>query len=221
MTVIDQLNSEIWRAGIWRWSLHTLTSASGALALVDGQQDYSIGTTTGAGYYRLWRVRLTRTDVTPNVALDKDIAYGLTPTVDLEGGMDSIQAIGTVPGGTWYLNSVLQTETGLRLDRAASVPSGTTYRIDGEYQFAPVKVTSSASTIVFPDQYFTVAVEGLKWKYYQLGDDPRELVQKAAFLGELQKMKDDEDLGDGDEFRFPDSVLGAGRAGNFGLFGWY
>ena len=233
-TIVDQVNSEIWRSGIWQWSIATLTSNSGALALVQGQQDYAIGTTTGAGFYRLWRVRITRTDVSPNVAIDKDITYGLVPSVDLFGSIDSIQAIGPIPAGSWYLNSALQSAVGIRLDRAASVASGTTYQIDGEYQYAPVKITTTATTITFPDQYFSVAIEGLLYKYYKLGDDPRAGAQVtdgrgnvsytgqlAAYMGELQRMKVQEDLGDGTMFRFPESTLGGTRAGNFGLWGWY
>lgn len=209
-TVCDQLNAYIWKAGIWRWSLASLTSASGVLSLVDGVQDYGIGTTTGAGYYRLWRVRITRTDVSPWVARDKDIAYGLVPCLDLTGSIDSIQAIGYEP-----------VSSGLRLERAASVPSGTTYQIDGEYQFAPVKITSTATTIVFPDHYFSLAIEGLKWKYYELGDDPRWQAQQTIFLQELEKMKADEDLGNGDMYRFPGDVMGSRGVGNAGLFGFY
>mgnify|MGYP001590167969 CR=1 FL=1 len=233
-TIVDQLNSDIWRSGIWQWSIATLTSASGVLALVHGHQDYGVGTTTGAVFYRLWRVRISRTDVSPIVQIDKDITFGLTPTLDLFGSIDSIQAIGPVQAGTWYLNSALQSSVGLRLDRAASVTGSATYQIDGEYQYAPIKITSTASVIPFPDQYFSVAIEGLLYKYYKLGDDPRAGTrvtdgrgnvsysgQLANYMAELQRMKDQEDLGDGAMFRFPESTLGGTRAGNFGMWGWY
>lgn len=210
--VIDQLNAFIWRAYPWRWAQASLTSGSGALTLVDSTQDYSIGTLTGAGYYRLLAVRITRSDVTPNIVREKDITNWLAPNLETKGSIDSIQAIAYNP-----------ITSGLRLDRAASVPTGTTYRIDGEYQFSPVKITSSTAVIVFPDEYFSVAVEGLKWKYYQLGDDKRADGQKALFLGELQQMIQDEDYGNAQGTRFPEGSIGVGRGYGTGggLFGAY
>ena len=208
-TVCDQVNSYVWKKYPWRWAQASLTSASSALALVDGQQDYSIGTTTGAGFYQLLRVRITRTDVSPNIIREKDIVNWLSPNVEEEGSIDTIAALCFEP-----------VSSGLRLDKAASVPSGTTYQIDGEYWFAPVKVTLTSSTIVFPDQYFDVAIEGIKWKYYQLGDDKRAFAQKAVFDGLLQEMVKQEDYGDAPGTRFPADGLGMTRAGNPGLFGW-
>ena len=222
--VCDQVNGLIWRSFYWRWSVASLTSGSGVLNLVDGTQDYAIGTTTGGGFYRLWpgHIRITRTDVTPNIAREKDVVAWLTPNLEVKGSIDSIQAIA--------YNSVT---SGLRLDRAASVPSGTTYRIDGEYQFLPVKITTTATTVVFPDQYLSVAIEGVKWKYYQLGDDARAgeistdgsgrlsyTGQLAVFQSELNAMREQEDTGKGDGQRFPGEGIGVGRSGNIGLFGW-
>ena len=210
VTVCDQLNSWMWKSFFWRWSVTTLTSGSGALQLVDGTQDYGIGTTTGAGYYRLMRVRITRTDTTPWISREKDILGWLAPNLEQKGNLDTIQAVCFEP-----------VSGGIRLDRAASIPSGTTYQIDGEYQFAPLKITSTTSTIVFPDQYFDVVIEGLKWRYYQLGDDSRTESQFAVFSGMLEDMKRNEDYGDGQDQRFPGDSIGAYRAGNTGLFGWY
>lgn len=209
--VCDLVNSYIWKAYPWRWAQASLTSASGALNLVDAIQDYTIGTTTGAGFYRLLRTRITRTDVSPVVVREKDIVSWLPPNLESRGAIDSIQVICYEP-----------VSSGLRLDRAASVTGSATYRIDGEYQFAPVKITATSSVIVFPDEYFEVAVEGLKWKYYQLGDDKRESSQRTVFFGLLQQMIADEDYGDGPPPRFPgDGSYGVTRAGNPGLLGWY
>lgn len=210
VTVCDQANAAIWRAYPWRWAQASLTSGSGVLSLVDGTQDYAIGTTTGGGFYQLMRVRITRTDVSPVIAREKDITNWLAPNLETKGSVDTIQAVCYEP-----------VSSGLRLDCAASVPSGTTYRIDGEYWFQPVKVTSTATTIVFPDAYFSVVIECLKWKYYQLGDDRRALSQRAVYEAELQKMVEQEDYGDAPGTRFPSSSLGASRSGNPGLFGWY
>ena len=222
--VCDQLNSFIWKAFPWRWAVFSLTSATSELSLVDGTQDYAIGTTTGGGFYQLLRARITRTDVSPNIVRDKDIVQWLPPNLETKGSVDTVQAFAT-------LSQNLTTK--IRMDCAASVPSGTTYQIDGEYWAQPVKITLTASTIVYPDQYFNVAVEGLKWKYYSLGDDKRAGAmqvdssgrktytgQMGVFMAELQSMIDDEDYGEGFQQRFPGNTLGAGKAGNPGLMGF-
>lgn len=210
IVVCDQLNSYIWKAFPWRWAQFSLTSASGALTLVDGVQDYAIGTLTGGGYYQLLRVRITRTDVSPVIAREKDIINWLAPNLEQKGAIDSIQAMCFEP-----------VTSGIRLDRAASVTGSATYRIDGEYWFQPIKVTSTTSVIVFPDQYFDTVIEGLKWKYYQLGGDKREPAQRAVFMGLLEGMIRDEDYGEGPGTRFPADSLGWRNAGSPGLFGFY
>ncbi len=188
----------------------SLTSASGVLSLTQGIQDYGVGTTTGAGIYQLLRARITRTDVTPFIAREKDVTNYLAPCLDMLGSIDSIQAISYQP----EMGSLV-----LRLDRAASVPTATTYQIDGEYWFHPVKVTTSVTTIVFPDEYLDVAIEGTKWMYYQLGDDKREPQQRSVFLGLLNEMVAQEDWGNAAGTRFPSDALGWTRAGTPGLFG--
>ncbi len=208
--VCDQLNSLIWKSYPWRWAQASLTSASGVLSLMQGIQDYGMGTLTGAGYYQMLRVRISRTDVSPWIVREKDWTHWLAPNLETQGSVDTIQALALEP-----------VTSQIRLDRAASVPSGTTSQIDGEYWFAPVKVTLTSAVIVFPDQYFDVAVEGLKWKYYQLGDDKREPDQRSLFKGLLNEMVRQEDSGDAAGTRFPGDSLGASRQGNPGLFGWY
>ena len=223
--VADQVNSFIWKSFFWRWAVFSLTSNSGALNLVDGQQDYSIGTTTGSGFYRLWpgHIRITRTDVSPIIAREKTVVGWLAPNLEQKGSIDAIKAISYEP-----------VTSGLRLDRAASVPSGTSYRIDGEYQFLPIKITSTATAIVFPDQYLNVAIEGVKWKYYQLGDDSRagEMTtdasgrvqytgQLAVFMSELHSMREQEDTGKGEGQRFPEDMIGVARSSSPGIFGFY
>lgn len=209
LVVCDQVNSYVWRRYPWKWAQATLTSGSGVLTLVQGQQDYSMGTLSGGGYYQMLRVRITRTDVTPFIARDKDWTNFLAPCLDLLGGIDSIQAMALEP----VTNKI-------RLDRAASVPSGTTYQIDGEYWMLPTKVTSTSSVLPFEDQYFDVALEGLKWRYYALGDDKREPTQRQVFMGVLGEMVAQEDYGDAPGTRFPESAIGYTRQGNPGLFGF-
>ena len=206
----DQTNAAIWRAYPFRWAQASLTSASSALALVNGQQDYGIGTLTGGGFYQLLRVRISRTDVSPWIIREKDITNWLAPNLENQGSVDTLQALCYEP-----------ISSGLRLDMAASVPSGTTYQIDGEYWFQPIRITAVGSTIVFPDAYFQTVIECLKWKYYQLGDDRRALEQKLIFDASLADMVAQEDYGDAHGTRFPQGGLGTSRAGNPGLFGFY
>lgn len=208
--VCDQVNALIWKSFPWRWAQFSFTSASGALALVNGQQDYGVGTLSAGGYYAILRARITRTDTTPWIAREKDITNWLAPNLDQSGSIDSIQAIAYEP-----------VSSGLRLDRAASVSGSATYQIDGEYWAQPLKVTSTATVIVFPDQYFDVAIEGIKWKYYQLGDDSRAADQRNVFIAMLEAMKQQEDYADAPGTRFPGDAVGASMAGNPGLFGWY
>jgi len=91
------------------------------------------------------------------------------------------------------------------------------------------------STILpFPDHFFNVFVEGVKWKIYQLGDDPRAGTaqhskngsmtraysgQLGVFMDMLLSMARDEDLKTGDEFSFPEQPLGVGRSWWPGLYG--
>ncbi len=210
VTVCDQLNSFIWKKYPFRWAQATLTSNTGELLLVNGRQDYAIGTLTGGGFYQLLRVRIARTDVTPNVIREKSIQNWLAPNLETTGAIDSIQAMCYEP-----------VQNKIRLDRAASVSGTTTYLIQGEYWFQPVKVTSTAAPIVFPDQYFDVVMEGLKWKFYQLGDDKRAGEQRAVFLAMLEQMVEDEDYGNATGQRFPGDVMGWSHASNPGIFGNY
>lgn len=187
---------------------------------VDQQQDYSVIDTD---FYRLYRVRFTRTDTTPNTIREKNVIDFLSPNKEQTGTIDSIL-------GVSYNYEVKK----LRLDKSASVPTGVAVQIDGDYQFQRAKITTTATAFVFPDDYFEVATEGLKWKYYDLmGSDQAGSMQidkstrKATFTGQLGKfyqalteMAESEGFGKGDSSRFPDDVLGAARTTNPGLFAW-
>lgn len=215
VTACDTLNALIWRFWFWKWTITSLT----AIPAVNGTQDYSV---SNADFYRLWRARLTRTDITPNTVREKDVLGFLSPNVEQLMSMDSIQAVS-------YIDAISK----IRLDAAASVPTGTTWQIDGDYQKKPTKITSTASDIPFADLYFDVALEGLKWKYYQLADDQRAGSQQTdghghtaytgqlgIFMNLLDSMARAEGAGYGDSQRFPSESLGVGRGRNPGLFGW-
>ncbi len=217
-TACDTVNSIIWRAWFWRWSIASLTSIN----TVNLIQDYTIA---NADFYRLWRCRMIRTDVSPFIIREKDVVSFLSPNLEQQGGVDTIQAMS-------YIDAVSL----LRLDKAMALASGTQVYINGDYQQKPTKVTSLSQTIPFPDHYFDVLIEGLKWKYYQLGDDPRagepqvsggSTMGQRAYTGQLgifysalQEMMLAEGFSYGDSQRFPDSGMGVGRLANPGLFGW-
>ena len=85
-----------------------------------------------------------------------------------------------------------------------------------------------------PDYYFGVFVEAVKYYAMALSDDPRAggisvqrngNVQKGytgqfgMFMEALLNMARTEDLGSGDQWRWPESGFGVGQASNPGLFG--
>jgi hypothetical protein len=90
------------------------------------------------------------------------------------------------------------------------------------------------TAFAFPDTYFNIFVEGIKWKIYQLSDDPRAggvqmskngkfqqvySGQLGLFMNQLNQMSRYEDLNSGDQFMFPETSLG--NRSNFwpGLYG--
>lgn len=207
--ICDQINSQIWLKYAWRWAQATLTSASGVLTLVDGVQDYAVGTTSGGGYYKLLHARITRSDVSPVQTKEfTTIANYLAPNLSQQADPLSIDAI-----------SFESSTQGFRLAQTPSVTGNATYRIDGEYHCQPLKITSTATVMSFPDQYFEVVTEGIKAKYYQLGDDPRAVTQMLVFERKLHEMAAAEDFS-GEDNRFPDGGLGIGSNVNIGV-SWY
>ena len=52
------------------------------------------------------------------------------------------------------------------------MPTGVTLFINGDYQVAPVKITTTNVAVVFPDHYSDIATEGLKpVRLHTQGDD--------------------------------------------------
>ena len=85
-----------------------------------------------------------------------------------------------------------------------------------------------------PDYYFGVFVEAVKYYAMALSDDPRAggtnvtkngNIQKGytgqygLFMDALMTMARTEDLGSGDQWRWPEGGMGVGQATNPGLFG--
>lgn len=213
--VCDQVSSEMYR--FWPWS-YTLTTGILIPTLTDGTQDYS--QPAGGGVYRLLSAWILRTDTTPNQAIDLDVRQTLT--VDL------------VPKSYTAIRA-LSNEAGigqLRLDSAVSVASGVTLRIDGRWQPIPTKIAATSQDCWFPDQYLSIAAEGLLYWYYKVGDDPRAggkqtnkdgrtvyIGQYAAFRDALEEMAASEDYPSTDQL-FPDEPMGLGR-GYYGTLNIY
>lgn len=214
----DMVNSYIWLYYPWSWTLTQLTP----IPLVDGVQDYTpVNTNIG----RFTRVRLVRTDVTPNEARELAMLADLGVELTRKGGIDSNTSFGYFAG----LNII-------RLMLAASVGQGQTIQIQGEFVAAPTRITDATMNTVFafPDQYFNAFVEGLKWKIYQLTDDPRaggvQVVKNGkfeqVFTGQfgmfiqcLNYAARNEDMSRGDQFQYPESGMGTGRASWPGIYG--
>mgnify|MGYP001583008467 CR=1 FL=1 len=203
----DKINRIIWRTYYWRWTIDDLT----AIPLVDGTQDYTIA---DADFYRLFRARITWV-TTSAVADEKSILEWLSPSLDAAGGLYDIRAVATIGSTT------------IRLDRAFVGGSGNTFRIDGEFQMLPTKITTTTATCAIPDDYVDVPTAGLTWRYMQLAKDPRAggvvidgsgrrqfTGQYASFMALLQEMKEAEDSGNAQAQRFPDNPLGMGGWGH-------
>ena len=202
-TVADMVSSEAWSKYPWFMSQQNI--ASGILPCVDGQQDYS----APVNIFRLLDARLVRTDTTPDDHRDLDVQQFLS--VDLVSRSPySIRCIAH------------QSETGgLRLESAVQISSGATWEIQGTYQTHPSKVTSLASGLWFHDEHFMVAVEGMLYWMYRLGDDSRAgsavidpksgrtnySGQLAVFHSAIDKMWAAEEL-QGTESIVPETPLG-------------
>lgn len=215
LALCDQTNSIIHLAYPWRWTVKELT----AISLVNDQQDYSISTVTD--FQRLLRLKLRRTDITPNEVRELKLVEYLSPELSQKGGLETIRRA-----------AIYEYGPKIRLERAVYLPTGVTIQITGEYQFQPTKLTSLGTALLPPDQYFSVFTEGLLWRVYKYADDDRagsiQVVknggivytgQMGVFYALLQQMKESEDMASGEPTVFPDEPLGDVGYGGFGLFG--
>lgn len=211
--VCDMVSSLMYVEAFWRWTLQNIPATS--IPLVDGQQDYNVPT----NLFRLFRARIVRTDTTPDQYQEIDVNEFYSP--DLRS--TSPRAITGVshdePLGKF------------RLSQAVSIASGETYELQGDYQINPTKITDStvSSVLWFPDQYFPVFFEGLKWKAYEFADDSRAgnvtidrfghrnaTGQCGKFYFALDSMKQAEDFGTGNAAEFPDEPFGVNSLSGIG-----
>lgn len=215
--VVDIINSAMWTSRPWRW---TIQQISPALTLADDQQDYD----APSNIYRLVRAYLRRTDTTPDQVQPLSIAESLYANYQKQSHVTITHIALDYPSGK------------LRLDSPPLISGSTVVQIEGDYQPHPTKVTDATVDVNFwfPDQYFPVMVEGVKWKIYQLADDPRAgnvvvdrsgrrqyTGQLAVFMSALAGMQEAEDFGSGAPSIVPELSLGAKIYGtDVTAYGW-
>ena len=213
VSMSDIINSITYTAYPWRWSLGSLSVE----AVANGQQDYTINS---SDFWRLVRVRLTKTSDTPDTYRELIVKDHLAP--DLTKMSFLAMQYCSYDGAL----------SKLRLERAMQVASGETYTINGEYQKKPTKITATSDAIHAPDHYFPVFVAGMKWLAYDFANDDRAgtavlvkggRVQYTGALGifyrQLQDMVNAEDEGDGTPLSFPYETFGARNVAGFGIYG--
>jgi hypothetical protein len=177
------------------------------------------------GILRPLKMRIARLDTNPPEYRELAALGNLAPELSRTGGIDTMKAVG------WF-----SSQNFFRFDLAPQVSQGQIIQLLGEYQFMPTKITSGtlATPFPFPDEYFNVLDAGLLWRVYQLTDDPRAGAaqmsengnsirqytnQFGVFMNMMKEMARTEDLGSGDEFRYPADSLGVGRSYWPGLLG--
>lgn len=207
--VCEYISNDLWTFRPWRWTLNQLS----AITMVDGTQDYN----APSQIYRLNRARLLRTDVTPNESYPLDVMEFLEPSLQKVSPLAMRTVSQDYPTGL------------IRLGEAISVPSGTTWVLDGDFQPHPTQITSAqmATNLWFPDQYFPVFLEGVKWKFYELADDQRAgtivhdvksgAIRATGQLGIYWSLREQmamaEDAQNQQPFIYPEVPLGVSRIG--------
>jgi hypothetical protein len=206
----DMINSMIWTFYPWSWTISSFTP----ITLADSVQDFA---PSNSDILRPLKTRLVRTDISPNEYREMALLGNLGVELSRKGGLDSIQSVGWLAGSNIF-----------RLDLCVQMTSPTVLQLQGEYQKRPTRITDGRLSVAFPfpDHFFNTFVEGLKWKIYQLSDDPRAggisiakngtmqrqyTGQFGVFWEQLLQMARTEDLSVGDEFMFPEIGLGVGR----------
>lgn len=211
--VSDKIQSIIWLYYPWRWTLNVVAP----ITAINGQQDYA---SVPSDFHKLTAGRILRTDISPNQIQPIKVAGHIEGEVQRQGSINTVQSVSYEP----TINS-------FRLDIPLQVASPTVYLISLDYQQKPTKVTTLATTLAPPDQYFRAQVDGTLWGIYRLADDPRAgtvQINRAGdkeytealgtFMDSLETMRRDEDSGQALDTRYPEAPMGWTRMGNPGIF---
>lgn len=215
--ICDFVSQEMWSEYPWKQTI--TNTAKGTIPLIDSTQDYSC---SAPNIDRLLKAWIRRYDVTPNETRDLDVKKDLS--IDLyPRSYVGIRAVS------------LQQSIGMfRLESAVNVPSGVQLELCCDYQLNPIKVTGLNQIIWFDDRFSIVALEGLLYWVYKLGDDTRSGTaqtdaygrvigysgQLGIYKAAVNKMKMAEDYGF-TEMVFPADPMGLPRDSNsLNIFGW-
>ena len=206
----------------------TITTVPSNTQIVGTMTPTGLAASGGSGSPNILRplkMRIARLDTNPPEYRELAALGNLSPELSRTAGIDTMKAVG------WF-----SSQNFFRFDVSPQVSTGSIIQLLGEYQTLPTRITATNMTtpFPFPDEYFNVLDAGVLWKVYQLLDDPRAGTmqvshngnqmneytgQLGVFTGMLKEMSRTEDLGSGDEFRFPGEPLGVGRSYWPGLYG--
>jgi len=202
-SIADIVNSTIYKAYPWRDTLKASPDNWTEVSLTDGNQDFATGLTDIFRFTQFW---IRRTDTSPNQVRDIKVAKNLV--------IDLIYKSPYAVRSASYQAGVNK----FRLESAVQVPSGTTWKIGGEYQPQPTKITDIKDTFWFQDEYLDVFAKGLSYWAYRMADDARMgAIQSSdgravytGALGEFMQAIDDmaaaEDFGNLDGY-YPDEPI--------------
>ncbi len=206
----------------------TITSVPSTTSIIGTIATSGLANSGGSGDPGILRpllMRICRIDTDPPEDRELMALSNLGVELTRTAGVDTMKAYTWFPAQNYF-----------RFDTSPQVSLGNIIQLQGFYQIKPTKITNSNlnTPFSFPDYYFDAFVEGLKWKIYQLSDDPRAggmAIQRnghqaQSFTGQygnfyqiLQQMARTEDLNSGDQFQFPESPMGTGTSYWPGLFG--
>lgn len=206
VSICDMVSSAMYKAYPWRDTLKVSPDNWTEVSLVDATQDYATGLTD---IFRITQFWMRRTDTSPNQVRDLRVAKNLT--IDLLSKSPYAVRAASYQAG---INK-------FRLESAIQVPSGTTWKLGGEYQPHPTKITDLQDTLWFQDEHLETFAAGLVYWAYRLADDKRAGEQSstedgrttytgqlAVFMSKIRKMAEDEDFGNIDSY-YPDEPIGA------------
>lgn len=192
-TFADIINTKIWRAFPWSWTLAALTS----IALVEDQQDYSMTVGDAAAIMRLTKTWITKTDSDPDQVCDIMPWKWLAPNLAQDVGWPNFS----------YIHHERRSNK-LRLEAKVSLATSETLFIDGEYQTNPTKITDPTTAIVHPDRYFDVIVSGIMWLAFKFANDKRA-GSSVVVNGQVQYT--------GQLGEFHDSLISMAEAESYGI----